>query len=137
MQNLNASLVQPNPNLPAYNHCNKVNTHLNAWNNVIMQMWCNAWTFRIIYTKPIPKISQKLQKISKTQNLDLNAWNAWRMRDKEIIPSYLRQGKAKNHMGWRFWERIECLRGEKIENNWERSRRNEEKIMQILYIEKS
>ena len=31
---------------------------------------------------------EKPQKISKTQNLDLNAWNAWRMRDKEIIPSY-------------------------------------------------
>ena len=27
------------------------------------------------------------QYCSKTQNLDLNAWNAWRMRDKEIIQS--------------------------------------------------
>ena len=47
--------------------------------------------------------SQKLHKtLSKTQNLDLNAWNAWRMRDKEIIPSDLRQEKAENHVCWRF-----------------------------------
>ena len=39
------------------------------------------------------------KKNSKTQNLDLNAW---RMRDKEIIPSDLRQEKAENHVGWRF-----------------------------------
>ena len=30
------------------------------------------------------------KKISKTQNLDLNAWNAWRMSEREIIPSDLR-----------------------------------------------
>ena len=30
---------------------------------------------------------EKPQKFSKTQNLDLNAWNAWRMRDRENIPS--------------------------------------------------
>ena len=28
---------------------------------------------------------EKPQNFLKTQNLDLNAWNAWRMRDKEII----------------------------------------------------
>ena len=76
--------------------------------------------------------SQKFHKnpkiFSKTQNLDLNAWNTWRMRDKEIIPSELRQEKAENHVGWRFWERRECLGGEKTENNRERSRRNEEKL---------
>ena len=49
------------------------------------------------------------------------------MRDKEIIPSDLRQEKAENHMGWRFWERRMCLGGEKTEKNRERSRGNEEK----------
>ena len=86
---------------------------------VKMQIWCNAWTFRIINTKPIPKISQNLHQFwktpkifKKTQNLDLNAWNAWRMRDREIIPNDLRQENAKNHMGRRFWERRGCLGGE-------------------------
>ena len=68
---------------------------------------------------------EKPQKVFKiTQNVVLNAW---RMSDKEIIPSDLRQEKAENHMGWRFWERRECLGGEKTENNQERLRRNEEK----------
>ena len=82
--------------------------------------------------KQHPKISPKLhqfekpkKKKSKTQNLDLNAWNAWRMRDKEIIPSDLRQEKAENHMDWSFWERRVCLGGEKVENNRERSRRSD------------
>ena len=85
-----------------------------------MQMWCNAWTFRIIYTKSISKISQKLHQFwktpkifKKTQNLDLNAW---RMRDREIIPSDLRQEKAENHMGWRFWERRGCLGGKETDS---------------------
>ena len=42
---------------------------------------------------------------SKTQNLDLNAW---RMRDKEIIPSDLRQEKAENHT-WTFKECVKHL----------------------------
>ena len=53
-----------------------------------------------------PKIFQK------PQNLGLNAWNAWIMREKDTIPSDLKQGKAENHVGWRFWERRECLGGE-------------------------
>ena len=56
---------------------------------------------------------EKPQKFPKTQNLDLNAWNAWRMSDKEIIPSDLRQEKAKNHVASRFRERKVCLGGEK------------------------
>ena len=90
---------------------------------VKMQMWCNAWTFRIIYTKHIPKISQKLHQFwktpkffKKTQNLDLNVRNAWRMRDSEIIPSDLRQEKDENHVGWRFWERRGCLGGEETDS---------------------
>ena len=66
---------------------------------------------------------------SKTPNLDRNGW---KMRDKEIIPSNLRQEKAKNHVDWRFWERGVCLGGEKAEINWERLRRNEEKLRRSL-----
>ena len=35
------------------------------------------------------------------------------MRGIEIIPSDLRQEKAENNVGWRFWERSKCLGGEK------------------------
>ena len=34
------------------------------------------------------------------------------MSEKEHIPSDLKQGKAKNHMGWRFRGRRKCLGGE-------------------------
>ena len=44
-----------------------------------------------------------------------------RMSEREIIPSDLRQEKAENHVGWRFWERRECLGGEKT-NSIERDR---------------
>ena len=43
------------------------------------------------------------------------------MRDREIIPSDLRQGKAKNHVGWRFSERRGCLGGEEtdfVKRDW-------------------
>ena len=69
------------------------------------------------------------KKISKTQNLNLNAW---RMRNKEIIQSDLRQEKAENHVDWRSWERRVCLVGEKAEINRERSRRSEEKLHRSL-----
>ena len=39
------------------------------------------------------------KKYQKPQNLGLNAWNAWRMREKEHIPSDLKQGNAENHVG--------------------------------------
>ena len=55
---------------------------------------------------------EKSQNFQNPQNLGLNAWNAWRMREKEHIPSDLKQGKAKNHMGWRFRGRRKCLGGE-------------------------
>ena len=51
---------------------------------------------------PIPKFQQKLnnfekpQNFQKPQNLGLNAWI---IREKEIIPSDLKQGKAENHVG--------------------------------------
>ena len=62
----------------------------------------------INFEKP-PKIFKK------TQNLDLNAWNAWRMRDRKIIPSDLRQEKVENHVGCWFWERRGCLGGEETD----------------------
>jgi len=34
------------------------------------------------------------------------------MIEKVIIPSDLNQGKAENHVGWRFREKRECLEGE-------------------------
>ena len=61
--------------------------------------------FKIKSLKPIPKFQQKLnnfekpQNFSKTQNLDLNAWKARGMREKQIIPSDLKQGKVENHVG--------------------------------------
>ena len=54
--------------------------------------------FKIKSLKPIPKFLQKLNNFEKPQNLDLNAWNAWIMREKEIIPSNWKQGKAENHV---------------------------------------
>ena len=52
------------------------------------------------------------KKFQKPQNLGLNAWNAWRMREKEHIPNDLKKGKAENHVGWRFRGRRKCLGGE-------------------------
>ena len=69
--------------------------------------------FKIKSLKPIPKFQQKLNNFEKPQNfskhqiLDLNAWNAWRMKRKESIPSDLKQGEFENHVSWRFWERKE------------------------------
>ena len=64
------------------------------------------------------------EKHQKHQNLDLNVWNAWRMSEREIVPSDLRQEKAKNHVG---------LREKRVFGRWkdrfyrERSGRSEEK----------
>ena len=41
-------------------------------------------------------ILKNLKIFQKSQNLGLNAWI---MREKEIIPSDLKQGKAENHVG--------------------------------------
>ena len=56
--------------------------------------------------KPIPNFNNNSSILKnpqnffqKPQNLGLNAWNALRMREKERIPSDLKQGKAKNHVG--------------------------------------
>ena len=40
-------------------HSNKVNTHHNTWNIVIMHMWCNAWSFKLIEATPNPKVFTK------------------------------------------------------------------------------
>ena len=69
--------------------------------------------------KPIPNFNNNSsilknpqKNFQKPQNLSLNAWYAWRMREKEHIPSDLKQGKAENHVGWRFRGRRKCLGGE-------------------------
>ena len=51
--NLNTSWAQPNPNLTAYSHSTYIyiyiyHTSIMHENIVIIQMWCNAWTFMII-----------------------------------------------------------------------------------------
>ena len=135
---------QPNPNLTAHNHCNKVNTHLKCMKHCYNanEMQCMMIYNHLHKTHPknftkTSSILKKPKKISKTQNLDLNAWNAWRMSKREIIPSDLRQVKGRKSRGlkvlrekwvfgrWKYWV---C---------WERSGRSEEKIAQNLYIEKS
>ena len=68
MQKKIASWVQPNPNLLAHNF-EHINTHLNAWNIVKMQMECNAWSYSIKNTTINPKISQETQKFSKTPKI--------------------------------------------------------------------
>ena len=50
------------------------------------------------------KILKNPKNFQKPQNLGLNAWNAWIMREKEIIPSDLKQGKVENH-GFEGFER--------------------------------
>ena len=48
------------------------------------------------------------KKFQKPQNLGLNARNAWRMKEKEHVPSDLKQGKAENQVGWRIKGRRKC-----------------------------
>ena len=43
-----------------------INTHVNAWNIVKMQMGCNAWSYTIKNTTPNPKILQNTHQFSKT-----------------------------------------------------------------------
>ena len=45
------------------------------------------------------------------------------LKRKESIPSDLKQGEFENHVGWRFWERRECLEGEYMQIDRERSRK--------------
>ena len=119
----NIAWAQPNLNLPVYNHCNKVNTHLKCMKHCYNanEMQCMMIYNHLHKTHPknftkTSSILKNLKKISNTQNLDLNAWNVWRMSERKIIPSDLRQEKAENHVGWRFWERREYLEGEKIDS---------------------
>ena len=68
------------------------------------------------FHKNFINFKKSLKIFKKNQNLDLNAWNAWRMKDREIISSDLRQEKAKTHVGWRFWERRGCLGDEETDS---------------------
>ena len=63
--NLRASWRSPNPNLTALNNNNQSHTSKYAWNIVIMQWGCNAWSYDIRFTKPNPYISQKNSKTQK------------------------------------------------------------------------
>jgi len=136
------SWAQPNPNLTAQNHCNKVNTHLkcmkHCYNANKMQCIMIYNHLHKTHPKNFTKTSSILKnpkKISKAQNLDLNAW---RMSKREIIPRDLRQKKKG-----RKSRRLKVLREKWVFGRWkdrvcrERSGRNEEKIAQNLYIEKS
>ena len=57
---------------------------------------------------------EKSQKIfKKNQNLYINAWNPWRMRDKKHSRSKKNDLEAKNLLGREFEVRKKGLRGEK------------------------
>ena len=59
--------------------------------------------------RPIPKFQQKLNNLEKPQKNFKNpqklGLNAWIMREKETIPSDLKQGQAENHVGLKVWEK--------------------------------
>ena len=106
---------------------------------VKMQMWCNAWTFRIIYTKPIPKISPKLHQFRKTPKKFQKPKNRglmheeWRIKD----PYQRRKAWSRLKSKWGRW------RG-RVRSVWERNKRvsverdrwEMKKIALMLYIEK-
>ena len=112
--------AQPKPT--SIQHCNKVNTHLNAWNIVIMQMWCNAWSFKTILVKPNPKILRKTHqfwKIPNFQHKPIKLGQKCVMHDEwvKMRHTWSREGtqRPKNMwVGGLEWER-EVLGGEKIE----------------------
>ena len=66
---------------------------------------------------------EKPQKFSNTQNLYLNAWNAWRMRDKEHTRSKKNDPETKKLLGREFEVRKKCLGGEKTQKYRERLRK--------------
>ena len=61
-ENLRALWGSPNPNLITLNDNNQSHTSKYAWNIIIMQWGCNAWSYKIRFTKPNPYISQKKKK---------------------------------------------------------------------------
>ena len=67
---ISASWVQPNPNLTTHNF-QHIDTHLNAWNKVKMQMECNAWSYSIKNTTTNPTISQNTHQFSKTPKISM------------------------------------------------------------------
>ena len=50
------------------------------------------------------------------------------MREKEIIPSELKQGKAKNHMALKVLREKECMGGEEMSLSRERLRKVKKKL---------
>ena len=63
---------------------------------------------------------EKPQKIFKNQNLYLNAWNAWKMRDKEHTRSKKNDLEAKKLLGREFEVRKKGLGVEKTQKYRER-----------------
>ena len=61
----------------------------------------------------ISKVFKNPKKFKKTQNLGLNAWNAWKVKDLEHLPSDLILDKVEKPVGKEFRERKECLEGER------------------------
>ena len=62
------------------------------------------------------------KKISKTQNLYLNALNAWRMRDKEHTRRKKNDLEVEKLLGREFEVRKKGLGRWKVRNCWQRSR---------------
>ena len=87
-----------------------------------MQLWCNAWTFRIIDTKPIPKFHKTFINFEKPQKNFKNPKprskcvkcmkNEWKRDHTKWFE--IRKG-WKSH-GFEVWERRKCLGGEKIDS---------------------
>ena len=79
-----------------------------------------------------PNNFEKPQIFNKNPKVRSRTWNAWWMSEKETHQKQKMHTKTKEHLGWRFgvWER--GLGRWEDENYHERSRRNEEKIAQIL-----
>ena len=82
-----------------------------------------------ITQKPTQNIHNKLKtlkKISKTQNLGLNAWMHKKIMRRRIwgdLPSDLNLDWAKNLMGWRILVRERCLDRERREIYQEKEKR--------------
>ena len=129
--NLKTSWAQPNPNLAAYNHCNKVNTHLNAWNIVIMHMWCNVWCFKIKYTKPIPKFCKNLfnfekpkifQQIPKVGSQKMKCMKKWMRKSLTKEKKWSWDRRTLGEEVWSdlevFWEVRRQNGSREIERKW-------------------
>ena len=87
--------------------------------------------------KPITNISSILKNpknFSKTQNLGLNVWNAWRKRENKIIPVKKGSLYPENQLGLRFRERERSVWEVKRQVYVERDRRKWSLKLRWIYL---